>query len=348
MNLKPVLLATLLASLSAGALAEDNSTDDKKPERSERREYRIQVGNGMLDMAAVAGAEGNFGLHGRVVKNAPYSATIVNESQQTLADGNQIASKTSMLAFRDSAGRTRQEIRDPKGEVKTVIIRDDATTYILHPEDKTATKVGDSRELAERSRALAEKSRERAEQARAHAEKRIEELRKEGKLGDHEFVIKRVERADGEPGKTLEDVRVRVLKDFEGKAPEMAARIGPVIAHAFSDMKYARNATTKDLGTKDVAGVKATGMLRSYEIPAGELGNKSPIVVSDETWYAPDLRVTVYQKHSDPRSGERVYRLENLKRDEPAAALFAVPSDYKVKDVMANIERRLERIESKK
>ena len=110
-------------------------------------------------------------------------------------------------------------------------------------------------------------------------------------------------------------------------------------------MKYARNATTKDLGTKDMGGVKATGKLRSYEIPAGEMGNKNPIVVADETWYAPDLQVTLYQKHSDPRSGERVYRLENLKRDEPAAALFAVPSDYKVKDVMANIERRLERVE---
>ncbi|HZX28866.1 MAG TPA: hypothetical protein VFF16_17465 [Telluria sp.] len=348
MNLKPLLLATLLASLSAGALAEDTAADDKKSERTERGEFRIHTGPGMADMAAVAGAEGAFGLHGRTVKNAPYSATIVNESQQTLADGNQIANKTSMLSFRDSAGRTRQEIRDPKGEVKTVIIRDDAATYILHPEDKTATKVGDGREMAERARAMAEKGRERAELARERAEKRIEELRKEGKLGDREFVIKRVERVDGEPGKSMEDVRIRVMKDFEGKAPEMAARIGPVIAHAFGDMKYARNATTKDLGTKDISGVKATGKLRSYEIPAGEMGNKNPIVVADETWYSPDLQVTVYQKHSDPRSGERVYRLENLKRDEPAAALFAVPSDYKVKDVMANIERRIERVEIKK
>lgn len=337
MTTKHVVIAALLAGLFAPALAED---------------AQGRASDGAMtfhfDSMNVDARTGAAVMRSNIVKTAPYSAQMVTEFAQALADGNQIATRRTTMTYRDSAGRTRQEIRDPKGEVKTVIIRDDASTYILHPGDKTATKVGDSRALAERSRLLAEKSRERSEQARERAEKRIDELRKEGKLGDHEFVIKRVERVDGEPGKTMEDVRVRVLKDFEGKAPEMAARIGPVIAHAFGDMKYARNATTKELGTKDVAGVKATGKLRSYEIPAGEMGNKNPIVVSDETWYSPDLQVTLYQKHSDPRSGEHVYRLENLKREEPAAALFAVPSDYKVKDVLANIERRIERMETKK
>ena len=64
------------------------------------------------------------------------------------------------------------------------------------------------------------------------------------------------------------------------------------------------------------------------------------IVVSDETWYAPDLKITVYSKHSDPRSGDRVFKLENLKREEPAAALFTVPSDYAVKDVLAELKAR--------
>ena len=96
-------------------------------------------------------------------------------------------------------------------------------------------------------------------------------------------------------------------------------------------------ATTKDLGTRDFNGVKAEGKLRSYEIPAGEIGNRNPIVVSDETWYSPELQITVYTKHSDPRSGDTVFRLENLKRDEPAASLFAVPSDYTVKEPMAGV-----------
>jgi hypothetical protein len=63
-------------------------------------------------------------------------------------------------------------------------------------------------------------------------------------------------------------------------------------------------------------------------------------VVSDESWYAPELQVTVYSKHSDPRSGERVYRLANLKREEPAASLFAVPADYTVKDPLLKLREK--------
>ena len=37
-------------------------------------------------------------------------------------------------------------------------------------------------------------------------------------------------------------------------------------------------------------------------------------------------------RHSDPRAGETTYRLTNISRAEPAAALFQVPSDYAVTD----------------
>src|SRR5262245_33219703 len=41
------------------------------------------------------------------VKNAPYTATAVTESTQTLADGNRIVHKSSTFLARDSQGRTR-------------------------------------------------------------------------------------------------------------------------------------------------------------------------------------------------------------------------------------------------
>jgi DNA-directed RNA polymerase specialized sigma24 family protein len=44
-----------------------------------------------------------------------------------------------------------------------------------------------------------------------------------------------------------------------------------------------------------------------------------------------------------PRSGDNVYRLSSIKREEPAASLFSVPSDYTVKDVMANMARMIEK-----
>jgi hypothetical protein len=43
------------------------------------------------------------------VKGAPYSATINNESIQTLADGNRIVQTNTGTTARDSQGRTRQD-----------------------------------------------------------------------------------------------------------------------------------------------------------------------------------------------------------------------------------------------
>ena len=59
-----------------------------------------------------------------------------------------------------------------------------------------------------------------------------------------------------------------------------------------------------------------------------------------EQWYSSALQVVVLSKRSDPRSGEMVYRLTQLDRAEPAAALFQVPSDYTVKDMMESKIRR--------
>lgn len=147
--------------------------------------------------------------------------------------------------------------------------------------------------------------------------------------------MKEVQRPEGEARQRLkENVRIQLATalDANGAAlRDMPGRFG-ALASAFGDAKWAAKATTRDLGTRDFNGVKAEGKLRSYEIPAGEIGNRNPIVVSDETWFAPELKLTVYTKHSDPRSGDAVFRLENLKREEPAVALFSVPSDYTVKE----------------
>jgi hypothetical protein len=35
-------------------------------------------------------------------------------------------------------------------------------------------------------------------------------------------------------------------------------------------------------------------------------------------------------KHSDPFAGENVYRLTNIRREEPALSLFAVPSEFRI------------------
>jgi len=112
----------------------------------------------------------------------------------------------------------------------------------------------------------------------------------------------------------------------------LAAQIGPMITGAAGDARWSSKASTRDLGTRNFFGVQAKGVQRSYDIPAGAIGNRQPITVSNETWTAPDLQIIVYHKRSDPRSGALVYQLSSLSRNEPAPALFTVPSDYTVRN----------------
>ncbi len=346
MNTKQLLIAALLAGAFAPAFASDSGAgarmriqtggfesgdaeDMGGPSDPGPREVKrfVMHGPGPMPMLDHTRMGAMMRMHGKVVKNAPYSAEVIAEQQHNLADGNQIVNKTSSMSYRDSAGRTRQEMRDAGGAVRTVTIHDavDGTTYILDPENKTATKVGPRREIA----------RIAGDKARA----RIAEMHEEG--GDR-FIVKRVERGvDGEARRRIrEDVRIRVRKEL-ADGPPMAGmdRIGPMIAGAFGDMKWASKASVKDLGTREIDGVKAQGKLKSYEIPAGDIGNRNAIVVAAESWYAPDLQVTLLTKRSDPRTGERTWRLAGIKRDEPAAALFTVPPDYTVKDVMAHMKK---------
>ncbi len=90
----------------------------------------------------------------------------------------------------------------------------------------------------------------------------------------------------------------------------------------------ARNFSRRRTGRPRHARVRrhqAQGTQTTYTIPAGEIGNEKPIIVSSERWFSPELHVVVYAKTSDPRAGETTYRLTNIKRGEPPAELFRAP-----------------------
>ncbi len=83
------------------------------------------------------------------VQGAPYSATITNESVQTLADGNRIVQTSTGTTARDSLGRTRQDAAlPPIGNMRPpdaphlVFLQDPVaqTSYTLNLTDKTAVK----------------------------------------------------------------------------------------------------------------------------------------------------------------------------------------------------------------
>src|ERR1700752_3564455 len=84
------------------------------------------------------------------VQGAPYSATITNESVQTLADGNRLVQTSTGTTARDSQGRTRQDtVLPPIGNLSAanaphlVFIQDPVAqvSYTLNLTDKTAQKM---------------------------------------------------------------------------------------------------------------------------------------------------------------------------------------------------------------
>ena len=90
-------------------------------------------------------------LNGNPVKGQPYSAEAVNETTQTLADGNTIVNRSSTMIYRDSEGRERREesigkigtLNADGTAAKVVFISDPVAkvSYALHPDDRTAEKM---------------------------------------------------------------------------------------------------------------------------------------------------------------------------------------------------------------
>jgi hypothetical protein len=89
---------------------------------------------------------------------------------------------------------------------------------------------------------------------------------------------------------------------------------------------------TEALGSKYIEGVNATGTRTTRIIDAGSVGNDKPIVSVSETWFSPELKMTVLTETDDGQSGHTTMKLINIVRTEPMAQLFQVPSDYTVKD----------------
>lgn len=96
---------------------------------------------------------GFAGMHGgKVVTGAPFSATAVSETTQTLADGNHISRKTQSNLFRDGQGRVRKEVTlagfgplAASGQPKSFVLINDpvaGSNFILHADTKTAEKLG--------------------------------------------------------------------------------------------------------------------------------------------------------------------------------------------------------------
>jgi len=92
------------------------------------------------------------------------------------------------------------------------------------------------------------------------------------------------------------------------------------------------NSTTESLGAQTMEGVLAEGRKTTLIIPEGSQDNDRPITVVSENWISPDLNITIFSKHDDPRYGETTTRLTNIDVSNPILPLFQPPPDYKIVD----------------
>jgi hypothetical protein len=233
----------------------------------------------------------------KVVKGAPYSATAITETVQTLSDGNQIIQKSEIAIYRDSEGRTRREQTlavvnrwSAEGEAPRVIFINDPVAgiqYTLDPRTQTARRTA-----ASQSELLA------MEQYFMELDNAVREL------------------------EVLE-----VPEDFFSELDAAVAQTGKGTS---KKKRRSRGSIEKQM----IEGVEAEGTRNTSTIPAGQIGNKLPIEIVDERWYSPELQTVVMTRHYDPRNGETIYRLTNIDRREPDRSLFEVPAGYTLKDVL--------------
>ena len=144
------------------------------------------------------------------------------------------------------------------------------------------------------------------------------------------IVVRRKDVRAGDGGLPQEDVRVEVIR-IGGDERMHALPPAPPLPPLTLPLLPRGKGETKSLGTREFDGVKADGTVTTHTIPAGAIGNERPIVVASERWFSPELHIVVFAKTTDPRVGETVYRLTNVKRAEPPADLFKVPADYRVR-----------------
>lgn len=249
----------------------------------------------MLATAKVMSIEG--GVMGPAVKGAPYSADEIHESTQVLADGTRIHNETKTTTYRDGDGRIRREtgnevaIWDPVSRTNFVQDRSDG---------KNLVRKQVFRSVLTKSNLDANQA-QTLEKQQAAAQKAQAELQLQGQVqgGIGITVLK------GQPATNLFYFPDTLRR---GKAEP--------------------NSTTKteSLGTQSIEGIVSEGTRTTTTIPTGDIGNDRPINIVTERWYSPELQVVTMVKTTDPRTGEEVTRLTNIRRGAQDPSLFQVPN----------------------
>ena len=136
--MKNVFKAVLAVGLTSAVVAQTQNEEALRAQKKLEADLQKLKATVALNQKTFDFVAGQL-ISGPPVKGAPYSAEAVNETIQTLADGNRIVQRTSAMRYRDAEGRER---REETSAIGAIFITDPvaAARYTLHPESRSAEK----------------------------------------------------------------------------------------------------------------------------------------------------------------------------------------------------------------
>jgi hypothetical protein len=232
------------------------------------------------------------------VKGAPYAADAVTETTQTLSDGNRITRKSTATIYRDNEGRTRRE--ETMSAIGPWSAAGEPLQHIfIHDPVANLSYMLDPQ---------------------THTAQKLAIVR---------------EMFPGKPAANAKQAGVTVRRSgtFAEGPPEAKAGLAMEGTFTVAAGRFpSSGAKTQSLGKQTMEGVEAEGTRSTVTLAAGTIGNERAIDSVSERWYSPELQTVVMSKRSDPRFGETVYRLINIRRGDQPPTLFEVPADYSLRE----------------
>ena len=265
---------------------------------------KIQLDNALTKLQVIGMQGGIMSM----IKGAPYSGEQITENTQILGDGTRIHNENAVKVYRDSEGRVRRETPDMISIFDPVA----GVGYTLNPHTFTGSKMQVSVSVKGGPAAFsysASASSAEGKMLQVYTNTKTATITGDG-AGVGAGVGKGVSSGVGPSG------------DF------FYSTAGPNIAFS----KALKLGKAESLGSQTMEGVNVQGERRTHTIEAGEIGNDRAIQTIEEHWYSPDLQLDVMTKHSDPRSGEQITRLVDVRRGDPDASLFQVPASYTINE----------------
>jgi hypothetical protein len=280
------------------------------------------------DLHFVAPTEVVF--EGKPVKDAPYSAEAINESIQTLPDGNRIIKSSSTKLYRDSEGRTRRESSGGNAQSGEFTVQLSGAASAPRPVKKI-----DSDSFQTFAGVVSAPLPVLSAQNLISINDPI--------LGVN-YILDPKTRTAQKINAWVVSMQDPTIAAAVSKAKqELAAATGQkivavkegnaTISIGETNKQSASMALPESLGSRIIEGVECEGTRTSMTIPAGQIGNELPITITAERWYSPKLQADVLVRNYDPRSGENTYKLVGVDQSEPPASLFQVPADYSIADM---------------